>query len=97
MKNIKFNKIYPALGIVLAMSVFLAACGNHNANNNTADNGSIQTEVISNREGFSIREISDDLFDRMKTGNTYKEECMVPREDLRYILVLHKDKDGQQK
>lgn len=46
------------------------------------------------REGFSIREISDDLFDRMKAGNTYKEDCIVPREDLRYLLVLHKDKDG---
>ena len=30
----------------------------------------------------------------MKSGNTYKEDCMVPREDLRYLLVLHKDKDG---
>lgn len=30
----------------------------------------------------------------MKAGNTYKEECIVPREDLRYILALHKDKDG---
>jgi hypothetical protein len=46
------------------------------------------------REGFSIREISDDLFDRMKGGNTYKEDCIVPREDLRYLMVLHKDKDG---
>lgn len=48
----------------------------------------------SDREGFSIREISDDLFDRMVEGNTYKEDCTVPREDLRYLLVLHKDKDG---
>lgn len=46
------------------------------------------------REGFSIREISDDLFDRMRSGNTYKADCIVPREDLRYLLVLHKDKDG---
>ena len=46
------------------------------------------------REGFSIHEISDDLFERMKRGNTYKENCIVPREDLRYLLVLHKDKYG---
>ena len=39
-------------------------------------------------------EISDDLFQRMKAGNTYKEDCIVPREDLRYLLVLHKDKEG---
>ena len=46
------------------------------------------------REGFSIREISDDLFERMRGGNTFKEDCIVPREDLRYLMVLHKDKDG---
>ena len=46
------------------------------------------------RDGFSVREITDDLFDRMRAGNTYKEDCIVPREDLRYLLVLHKDKDG---
>ena len=55
---------------------------------------SSQGEEIGMREGFSIHEISDDLFDRMKTGNTYKEDCIVPREDLRYLLALHKDKDG---
>ena len=46
------------------------------------------------RKGFSIHAISDDLFDRMREGNTYKENCIIPREDLRYLLVLHKDKDG---
>ena len=51
-------------------------------------------KVTETREGFSIREISDDLYDRMKGGKTYKEDCVVPREDLRYLLVLHKDKDG---
>ena len=50
--------------------------------------------VTENREGFSVREISDDLFVRMKKGNTYKKDCIVPREDLRYLLVLHKDKEG---
>lgn len=51
-------------------------------------------DVKEYREGFSIRKISDDLYDRMTAGNTYKPECIVPREDLRYLLVLHKDKDG---
>ena len=53
-----------------------------------------KTEQATSRAGFSIHEISDDLFDRMKDGNTYKEDCIVPREDLRYLLVLHKDKEG---
>ena len=59
-----------------------------------ASDTSKAAQVISKREGFSIREISDDLFDRMKAGNTYKEDCIVPREDLRYLLVLHKDLNG---
>ena len=53
-----------------------------------------EAAAVEDREGFSVREISDDLYDRMKSGNTYKEDCIVPREDLRYLLVLHKDKDG---
>ncbi len=59
---------------------------------NTAEGGEALT--TEGREGFSVQKISDDLFDRMKKGNTYKEDCIVPREDLRYLLVLHKDKEG---
>lgn len=59
---------------------------------NTAEGG--ETLLTEDREGFSVQIISDDLFDRMKKGNTYKEDCIVPREDLRYLLVLHKDKEG---
>jgi alpha-acetolactate decarboxylase len=60
----------------------------------TDETGDEDTPASEAREGFSIQEISDDLFDRMKKGNTYKEDCIVPREDLRYLLVLHKDKYG---
>lgn len=52
------------------------------------------SQTMRKYDGFSIHEISDDLFERMKSGHTYKENCIVPREDLRYLLVLHKDKDG---
>ena len=60
----------------------------------SADSRVNSAEKIDETEGFSIREISDDLFDRMRAGNTYKKECIVPREDLRYLVVLHKDKEG---
>ena len=68
--------------------LLLAACGIVIVVSNS------KSPAISNREGFSVRKISDDLFDRMKSGNTYKKDCIVPRKDLRYLLVLHKDKDG---
>ncbi len=58
------------------------------------DAATADTTTTTSREGFSIHEISDDLFARMQAGNTYKEDCIVPREDLRYLLVLYKDKDG---
>ena len=84
--------------VLCAMAVvFLLAAGFSVYGEGTADapsDNTGKTEQAVSREGFSIHEISDDLFERMKGGNTYKEDCNVPREDLRYLLVLHKDKDG---
>ncbi len=68
-----------------------------NANEQDKEQATIstdETEISGHRTGFTINKISDDLFERMKSGNTYKEDCIVPREDLRYLTVLHKDKDG---
>ena len=42
---------------------------------------------------FQIEEISDELFSKMQ-GNSFPEECTTPREDLRYLNLLYKDKDG---
>ena len=90
------KKKYRMIGLLLSVCAVLTACGSSDSNTDSAssDNISSQGEVISTREGFSIHEISDELFERMQAGNTYKEDCIVPREDLRYLLVLHKDKDG---
>ena len=81
-----------SLLLICMFSLSLSACGQNTADTKSDD--SEKTEKNTFREGFSIREISDDLFDRMKSGNTYKEDCIVPREDLRYLTVLHKDKEG---
>ena len=96
MKTTMFKRSHSGFKILLAMFILLTALGSTNfcSNVNASESSSSESEVISNREGFSIRQISDDLFDRMKAGNTYKEDCIVPREDLRYLLVLHKDKEG---
>lgn len=45
---------------------------------------------------FYITEITDELFAKMQ-GKSYKDNCTVPRKDLRYIHVLHKDLDGETK
>ena len=86
------KKILSIIAMICVLTIGLSACDSQKSSAQS-DNTDIAEEKGS-REGFSIREISDDLFDRMKCGNTYKADCVVPREDLRYLLVLHKDKDG---
>ena len=81
--------------------IYMSACSHITKNEQLeiTENASttLSKDVINEEKiykSFSVREISDDLFERMKEGNTYKENCVVPREDLRYLLLLHKDKDG---
>ena len=45
-------------------------------------------------ESFYITEITDEIFARID-GKSFKEDCTLPREDLRYLHVLHKDLDGE--
>ena len=42
---------------------------------------------------FYISDISDELFAKMQ-GKSYKENCTIPRSDLRYLHLLHKTLDG---
>lgn len=44
---------------------------------------------------FYISPITDDIFARID-GKSFKKECTLPREDLRYLHVLHKDLDGKE-
>lgn len=45
---------------------------------------------------FYVSEIKDSIFERIK-GKSFKENCTVPRSDLRYIHVLHVDLNGRTK
>lgn len=42
---------------------------------------------------FEIKEIDDDIFSRIK-GKSYKDDCTVPLEELRYLTVAHYTLDG---
>ena len=44
-------------------------------------------------EAFYIRELDQELMDRIR-GRSYKDDCTVPVEDLRYLHVLHRDLEG---
>ena len=45
---------------------------------------------------FEIQEINDSIFNRIK-GVSFKSNCTVPREDLRYITVAHYTLNGEVK
>lgn len=44
-------------------------------------------------EGFYMTPITDEIFERIQ-GKSFKGDCTLPREDLRYLHVLHVDLDG---
>ncbi len=45
---------------------------------------------------FYVSEISDELFAKM-WGKSFKENCTLPRSELRYLHLLHKNLDGTTK
>ena len=66
-------------------------------NSQTANNQQDESETKnSTDEAFYISEIPDDIFAKMQ-GKSYKADCTIPREDLRYLHVLHMGFDGQTK
>ncbi len=69
------------------------------ADTNTPDTSTSETEILkqtyeNNKEQFYISEIPDDIFEKMQ-GKSYKADCTFPRENLRYIHVLHVGFDNQ--
>jgi hypothetical protein len=54
----------------------------------------VKKAVVNVDNSFYISEITDGIFERIK-GKSFKDNCTVPREDLRYLHVLHKDLDGK--
>ena len=44
---------------------------------------------------FQSMELSDEVFARIE-GKSFKQECTTPREDLRYLRVLHYNKEGEE-
>ena len=60
--------------------------------------GSIVPEQDISRAGvksfFQNQAIPDTIFALMQ-GKSYKDDCTVPRSDLRYLLLLHRDLEGR--
>ena len=54
------------------------------------------TVLTANAQTFTIDTISDAVFQRMQ-GKSYKENCTVPRSELRYLRLSHYTVDGKTK
>ena len=69
------------------------------ADTNTPDTSTSEADILDttyedNKEQFYISEIPDNIFEKMQ-GKSYKADCTLPRENLRYIHVLHVGFDNQ--
>lgn len=76
------------------MSLFFMACSQEPVEYGP---GQIVPDDVLEKTGtdtfFCSQEIPDDIFEFMQ-GRSYKEDCTVPRSDLRYLLFLHRNLDG---
>lgn len=67
----------------------------HKAETATTGSDASTESNASTEDPFYITEITDEIFDRIY-GKSFKEDCTLPREDLRYLHVLHKDAQGNE-
>lgn len=72
----------------------LTSCKSETQNNQTTDSSDQSVEETAKSEDmFYCEEISDELFSRIY-GKSFKEDCTVSRDELRYLHLLHKDLEG---
>ena len=86
-------------GLFIILSVILAmACKEEQVIEYTFEPGDIVPEEVLDTLNidryFTISEIPDTIFGFMQ-GRSYKEDCLIPRSDLRYLIILHRNMDGQ--
>lgn len=86
-------------GLFFILSVILAmACKEEQVIEYTFEPGDVVPEEVLDTLNidryFTISEIPDTIFEFMQ-GRSYKEDCLIPRSDLRYLIILHRNMDGQ--
>ena len=54
----------------------------------------LSTAFAEEKDGFYISKINEEIFARMKS-KSYKDDCTLPLEELRYLHVLHCGFDGE--
>ncbi len=94
-------KVRGLFGTIFVMSLLLsvAACRQTVTQEEvTYGPGCIVPDEFLEREGvdsfFVCMDIPDTIFEFMQ-GRSYKADCTIPRSDLRYLIILHRNMDGQ--
>lgn len=54
-------------------------------------------EMAGAREGFAVKEIPDEVMQRMQRGGSYPKGCPVKRSQLRYLTLRHWNMQGEEK
>ena len=95
----KKNKIHRKLLWLAGLLIFCIACSPLAKEMNSdkekeKEAGTTETVGEDEKEDFYSEKISDEIFAKMK-GKSYKDDCPVPRKDLRYLHVLHKNLEGE--
>ena len=80
--------------ILFAMLAVALCTGSVAVPVNNVQAAAVQDEDKAFEQGFYVTEITDEIFARIK-GKSFKDNCTLPREDLRYLHVLHKDFNGE--
>ena len=86
MKNIKLTLLV-SLGLMLSI---MSGCSSDSSSSSDSENNE---KTVS--EEFYISPITDEIFARIK-GKSFKDDCTLPKDDLRYLHVLHKDLNGKE-
>lgn len=86
-------------GLLIAMSIFLVmACTEQKITEVSFAPGDVVPQEVLDTMNidryFTISEIPDTIFEFMQ-GRSYKADCTIPRSDLRYLIILHRNMDGQ--
>jgi hypothetical protein len=86
-------------GLFIAVSIFLVmACTEQKITEVSFDPGDVVPQEVLDTMNidryFTISEIPDTIFEFMQ-GRSYKADCTIPRSDLRYLIILHRNMDGQ--
>ena len=72
--------------VVIAAALLCSACAK-------SDTTKADASKPDADDSFWMSDITDEIFERIK-GKSFKDDCTLPREDLRYLHVLHVDLNG---